>query len=72
MGQLLRIVRLLERLGREADVLPDVLGGPPAAPRDLAPAGFPVRVQTPEEAHERCDAALHQHEARVGNRSNTP
>src|SRR5947209_355304 len=41
--QLVEVVRRLERLGREAHVLPDVLGRTPLAPRDLAPAGAPVR-----------------------------
>ncbi len=58
-------VRRLERLGCEADVVPDVLRRRPLAPRDLAAAALPVRVEPPEEPDERHEPAFDHRNARV-------
>ena len=46
-------------------MIPDVLRRELAAPRDLAPAGLPVRVEAPQQPDERDEAALDHHHLRV-------
>src|SRR5437588_11873884 len=59
------IVRGLERLCCEADVIPHVLGRSPFAPGNLTAASAPVRIEAPEEADERHEPTLDHRNACV-------
>src|SRR5918995_491384 len=59
------MTRLLERLGRQPDVVAGVLARQPLEPRGLLAQRPVIGVEPPEDGRQPGNAALDEHEARV-------